>query len=155
MEEGQAPTGESSVGAVLSKRYVLKSSLGRGAFGTTYLARDSFLDRLVVVKLLAAEEKKAFSLFEKEVQVTSSLQHQGIISIVDVGISDDGRPYYVTPWVKGNDLASVLRVTGALGRHRAAQVASGIGEVLDYVHSSGFIHRDIKPSNILIPDRLS
>lgn len=152
MGAGQAPRGEPQPPEnLLADRCLLGSPLGRGAFGTTYLAEDRLLSQPVVIKLLNAEDRDAISLFRQEARITASLAHPNIVKILDSAISTDGRPYLVTEWVDGKDLRAILDADGRLGTYRSQQVAEGIAEALAYIHGRGFVHRDLKPSNVLIP----
>lgn len=151
MDAGQAPGGAQPSRNVLPDRYVLGSPLGRGAFATSFLCEDRLRNRPVVIKLLDIAQAQAVDLFQREVRITESLSHPNIVKILDVGLTKDGRPYYVSEWVEGKDLGTILTASGPLGTKQSLQIASGIAEALAYVHSRGFLHRDLKPSNILIP----
>jgi hypothetical protein len=152
MDAGQIPRGESRLlGTTLSDRYVLRSVLGRGSFGTTFLGEHLILNQPVVIKLLDAGEPGATELFRKEVAITRKLEHPNIVKVLDAGIDENGQTYSVTEWVDGKDLGEILRSSGPLGTNNSLQVATGIAETLAYVHSQGVLHRDLKPSNILIP----
>lgn len=152
MDAGQIPRGESRLlGTTLSDRYVLRSVLGRGSFGTTFLGEHLILNQAVAIKLLGAGEPEALELFRKEVAITRKLEHPNVVKVLDAGIAKDGQTYSVAEWVDGKDLGEILRTSGPLGTYDSLQVATGIAETLAYVHSQGVLHRDLKPSNILIP----
>jgi serine/threonine protein kinase len=150
MDAGQAPAEERPPENGLPDRYILSSALGRGAFATSFRAQDQLLNRQVVIKLLSASQQEAVDLFQKEVRITGSLSHPNIVNVLDAGFAKDGRPYYVTEWVEGQDLSAVLASSGPLGTGRSLQTAIGIAAALAYIHSRNFLHRDLKPSNILI-----
>src|SRR5689334_22815068 len=115
MDTGQAPTGEEPSKTVIADRYTLRSPLGRGAFATTFLGDDRYLNRPVVIKLLNADERQAKELFQREVRIVGALSHPNIVNVLDVGFTKDGRPYYVTEWVDGKDLGGILAASGPLG----------------------------------------
>src|SRR5687767_3038227 len=65
----------------IANRYEVIRSLGQGAFAKTLLVRDTALNRKVALKVLhpkAAQEWKAYELFEREAAVLKELRHPGI-----------------------------------------------------------------------------
>lgn len=136
---------------ILSDRYALRSILGKGGLGTVYLAEDLRLKVPVAVKLLNDVSDESRDLFRREVKVSSQLNHPAIVSVLNLGESDDGRLYYVYEWIDGASLNVVLEQTGPLETTSSLAVAIAVAEALQYVHGWGILHRDLKPSNILIP----
>ena len=128
--------------------FTLLSELGRGGMGVVYLARQDALDRLVAIKLLAAEATDHAARLRHEAQVLSELQNPYVVSVIDVG-EFEGRPYLVMPYLGGGSLADVLRRDGHLTPGQTAGVLAAVAEALAAAHSRGILHRDVKPNNIL------
>jgi serine/threonine-protein kinase len=145
------PKPDPDVLEILSGRYALRSVLGRGSFGTTYLAEDLRLKTTVAVKLVNDSREETADLFRGEVNVAKKLDHPNVVRALDAGQTHDGRLYYVSEWIEGINLDGVLDRTGTLGTTRSLAVAIAVAEALRYVHGLGILHRDLKPSNILIP----
>jgi serine/threonine protein kinase len=144
------PKPDPDVLEVLSDRYALRSVLGRGSFGTIYLAEDLRLKKPVSVKVVIDSGGENVKHFYREVGFSRNLVHRNILRVLDAG-AVDGRAYYVSEWIDGVNLEAILGETGGLGTSRSLAVAIAIAEALEYVHGLGILHRDLKPSNILIP----
>jgi serine/threonine protein kinase len=64
--------------------YRIKRILGRGAFGTVYLAHDTLLDRPVAIKeltLTAQTDEVAFKRFLQEARAAVGLNHPHIVIV--------------------------------------------------------------------------
>ena len=119
---------------------------------TIYRAHDDQLDRDVAVKLLRPEygrDPDFGSRFRQEAQSAASLNHPNIVAVYDYG-QDPAGPFIVMELVDGEDLASIVRRTGALPPRQAARIAAEAARALQAAHQRGIVHRDVKPSNILI-----
>ena len=133
-------------------RYRTVELLGEGAFGTVYLARDEQLNRSVAIKVLHADWMQsvtARSAFDREAKLAANLKHPCIVTVHDVGHTEDGEPYFVMEHIEGQRLDDKLR-SGPLGPLRSAEILVQIAEAVAYAHGEGLVHRDIKPANILL-----
>lgn len=140
-------------GNMFDNRYELLSVLGAGGSGTAYKARDTFLDRAVVVKVLhqhLLSSKDALERFWKEAATTTGLSHNGIIQVYGHGVAQDGRPYMVMDCLEGNSLAAILQQCKRLELERFLNLFLQIADALSFAHRKGIVHRDLKPSNIII-----
>jgi eukaryotic-like serine/threonine-protein kinase len=140
------------IGTVLGGRYRLVELLGQGGMATIYRSHDNQLDRDVAVKLLRPEygrDPEFGTRFRQEAQSAASLNHPNIVGVYDYG-QDAAGPFIVMELVEGEDLASIIRRTGALPPRQAARVASDAARALEAAHDRGIVHRDVKPGNILI-----
>jgi len=137
---------------MLGGRYRLLELLGQGGMATIYRARDAQLERDVAVKLLRSElgrDPDFLARFRDEARAAASLSHPNIVAVHDFG-EDESGPYIVMELVEGQDLASIIRETGALAPRQAARVSAEVGKALHAAHVRGIVHRDVKPSNVLV-----
>src|SRR5580704_16445875 len=91
--------------------YEVQSLLGAGGMGEVYRARDTRLDRLVAVKVLASHLSSSPELkqrMEREARAISSLNHPHICQLYDIG-SHDGTDFLVMEFLEGETLAERLR----------------------------------------------
>jgi TolB-like protein/tRNA A-37 threonylcarbamoyl transferase component Bud32 len=133
--------------------YVLERELGRGGMATVYLAEDRRHRRRVAVKVLNPELAATLGAerFLREIEIAARLSHPHILPLHDSG-SEDGRLYYVMPYVAGETLRARLQRDGPLPVAEAARIAAEVAEALDYAHRQGVVHRDVKPENILLTE---
>ncbi|MFZ0285713.1 MAG: protein kinase, partial [Terriglobales bacterium] len=131
--------------------YEIQSPLGAGGMGEVYRARDTRLDRIVAIKVLASHLSSSPELkqrMEREARAISSLNHSNICHLYDVG-SQDGTDYLVMEFLEGETLAERLH-RGALPLSETLAIGSTIAEALAVAHKQGIVHRDLKPGNIML-----
>lgn len=132
-------------------RYRLVSRLGRGGFGVVYHAYDEQLCRNVAMKVphLGYRSIREWSQILDEARMLATLSHPAVVTIYDIGESDDNTMYIVSELLDGVPLNTIIG-EGKLTILRTCEILATVAEALQYVHSKSVIHRDIKPSNILI-----
>jgi eukaryotic-like serine/threonine-protein kinase len=141
--------------------------LGQGGMGIVYQARQSHLDRLVALKIVAGgPDGSAFAArFAREARVLARLSHPHIVTVHDSGLAGS-LCYLLMEYVEGANLRELVRAGsmqyrlgakmlpavagGRLIPDFAFSVANQVCEALEYAHGQGVIHRDIKPENILV-----
>jgi eukaryotic-like serine/threonine-protein kinase len=139
-----------SVGTRLGP-YEILSPIGAGGMGEVYRAKDTRLDRIVAIKVLAAHLSSNPDLrarFEREAKAISALQHSNICVLHDVGKEADV-DFLVMEYLEGETLAARL-ARKALALDEALRIAIEVADALDAAHRHGVIHRDLKPGNIML-----
>src|SRR5438093_6776624 len=127
------------------------SILGQGGAGRVYHVRDETgADAAIKVLDPARATKEKTRRFKNEYTFSRRNKHPNIITVLDVGITEDGKtPFYVMPLAQGS-----LRELMKDGIHADA-VLKYFRQILDGVesaHLQNVWHRDLKPENILVLD---
>jgi hypothetical protein len=137
-------------------QYTLEEKIGAGGMGEVYRARHAFLRRPTAIKMLNPENVSADALarFEREVQLTSRLNHPNTIAVYDYGRTPQGVFYYAMEYLEGIDLEKLVQHYGALPEGRVVPILAQICGSLAEAHAIGLIHRDIKPANIILTARV-
>jgi eukaryotic-like serine/threonine-protein kinase len=135
-------------------RYEVIETLARGGMGVVYKARDPLIDRVVAVKTLgfglSPIEAEAFrKRFAREAMSAGRLNHPNIVTIHDMGESDDAS-YIAMEFLEGHSLREVLDSGVVLPPSRVAQIAVDVADGLAFAHRNDVVHCDIKPANIMV-----
>lgn len=140
-------------------RYVLVGPIGEGGMATVFDATDTNLDRPVAVKVLreepAAEDRTRQRFFD-EAEVMASVDHPGVLPVLEKGRLPDGRFFYSMAKVRGRTMAALIEEAHEQGSapvsHRLLSVFNRICETMAYAHAKGIVHRDLKPENVMVDD---
>ena len=127
----------------------ITGSLGAGAMGEVYRARDTKLKREVALKFLPdrfASDPERLVRFQREAEALASLNHPNIAAIYGLEESRDVRAL-VLELVEGPTLEDFI-ARGPVPLEEALTVAMQIAQALEAAHARGIVHRDLKPANI-------
>ena len=129
--------------------YQIMEQIGEGGMGVVFLAKDLRLHRNVAIKVLpetVSTDKSRLNRFEQEAVAASALNHPNILTIHEIGRSDNAK-FIVSEYVNGFTLREKIpMLTVSESIDLAIQVASA----LEAAHKHGIVHRDIKPENIMV-----
>jgi serine/threonine protein kinase len=132
--------------------YEVLEIVGRGGAGMVLKARDTKLQRIVAIKVLArrlAGSGTARQRFVHEAQAAAAVRDDNVVAIYAVG--DDGPvPYLVMEFINGITLEGRIRQAGALELKEILRIGIQVANGLAAAHAQGVIHRDIKPGNVLL-----
>jgi serine/threonine-protein kinase len=141
----------------------LVKELGRGMMGVVFVGFQKSLKRQVAVKVLHKAKVKnasAWQSFRDEGEALAVLSHPNIVSIYEMGQTDDCY-FQVMQLIEGSDLRSIIKrnlkhpIPGKrlLPLAEAIEIAAKTLDGLGFAHEGGVIHQDIKPANILVENR--
>lgn len=138
----------------LTERYSIRRLIGRGGVGEVYEGWQHKLERPVAIKLLRKEltaNAAAVARFEREARTTCLLRHPNVVTVIDVGTTDDdGRHFVVMELLEGETLAELLERRGRLPVDEALDIAWQVIRGVSAGQDVGLVHRDLKPDNIFV-----
>eukprot|EP01012_Entosiphon_sulcatum_P007572 TRINITY_DN13881_c0_g1_i1.p1 TRINITY_DN13881_c0_g1~~TRINITY_DN13881_c0_g1_i1.p1 ORF type:complete len:332 (+),score=52.35 TRINITY_DN13881_c0_g1_i1:24-1019(+) len=127
--------------------------LGRGKYGSVYLARERQSRFVVALKVLDKQQmfgQEALRLqLRQEVEIQRSLNHPNVLRMYGY-FYDASRVYLILEYAQRGQLYDLLKRKGRLSEHRAAGYVRCIASALQYLHGRGIVHRDLKPENLLL-----
>ncbi len=133
--------------------YRLLGLIGSGGMGNVYLAErsDGSFERQVALKVVkkGMDSEAVVRRFEMERQILARLDHPNIARLLDGGLTDDGRPYFVMEYVEGKPITDYCDEQ-RLSVNARLQLFQKICDAVQFAHQSLVVHRDLKPSNILV-----
>ncbi|MCA9801800.1 MAG: serine/threonine protein kinase [Cyanobacteria bacterium HKST-UBA02] len=137
----------------LAERYEPLELLGHGGVGVVFRVRDRLLDKDVALKVLRSGlSHKQIMRFQKEAKALARLNHEGIVKVLDFGMTESSQPYLVCDFIDGRSLAELLEEQGSMDLPDALELFSSICSAMRHAHGMGVLHRDLKPGNVMIED---
>jgi serine/threonine protein kinase len=137
--------------------YRLVKHIGSGGMADVYLAEQTTLERSAAVKvlkpsLMKSSGERVVARFRQEAMTAAALSHPNIVQVYTIGV--EGEYHFIAQeYVRGNDLASILKTQGPPRLPAALQIMKQMAAALSAAGNAGIVHRDIKPDNILVDQK--
>ncbi len=137
----------------LSGYEILDCISGKEEYGI-FLARDTRLERDVIIKTMTADLKHhedAIERFFNEARQVARIKHRNIARGLDVGRSGE-LFYFVMEFLRGESLETKLQrlQNGKLRELESLKIIENIISGLEHILQNGLIHHDLKPANIFL-----
>ncbi len=132
-------------------RYEIGDRLGAGGMGVVYSAQMRNPPRAVAIKVirLGMDSERVIARFDLERRALARMEHPNIASVLDAGVTSDGRPYFAMELVRGEPIVRFCDTHGLSVDQRLGLFIQ-VCHAIQHAHQKGIIHRDIKPSNIIV-----
>ncbi len=151
-EPSRTNAGSDSPTPTMIGPYRLIELIGEGGFGMVWLAerREPMVQRVAIKTLKPGLDTRAvIARFEQERQALALMDHPNVARVFDAGAAENGRPYFVMEYVKGDTITEFCD-KHTLGVRERLELFATVCDAISHAHTKGIIHRDLKPSNILV-----
>ena len=148
----EAPKKELTTGSTFASRYQIIEELGKGGMGRVYKALDTKINEKIALKLLRPEiasDKKTIERFSNELKFARKIRHENVCQMYDLN-EEKGTHFITMEFVSGEDLKSMIRMSGQLSIGTTISIAIQVCEGLTAAHKVEVVHRDLKPQNVMI-----
>jgi len=146
--------------AIAEVRYSPQALVGKGSYGSVFLAKDSRTNQNVAMKYLPnlGDDYEISKDVLRELHLLHLLRHKNITSLHSLNMCDN-RLYIIMEYCEYNllmilenmSLKKLLLKTNSDYLFIFYQIL----RATEFIHSAGVLHRDIKPGNILLDSKLN
>src|SRR5208337_3206977 len=134
---------------VVADQYEVKGCLAYGGLGWVYLAKDTMLNRWVVLKgLLNTTDESSAAAAVAERQFLAAVKHPKIVGIYNF-VNQGAEGYIVMEYVGGKTLKQIRKESGPLKAPEAIAYILGILPAFGYLARMGLVYCDFKPDNFM------
>jgi serine/threonine protein kinase len=125
------------------------STLGLGAFGKVYKAKDKKTNRYVAIKELDKARFRDSEKYLNEPKIMKELVSENIVGLIDT--LDTEEQYYIIMELCLINLDDFIKMRqSGLSDEEVKEVLIQLNKAFSLMHKKDIIHRDLKLSNILI-----
>ncbi len=138
--------------------YKLQEVIGGGMYTKVYKA-SSFMAKppygqIVAIKILSlkdqsADRRKLVSQFEREAEISMSLNHPNVVKVHNFGKYNE-QYAIIMEYVDGSNFKESLYERSKLPLDILLKICYEAGKGLAYIHKNDIVHKDVKPDNILV-----
>jgi|AGTN01.1.fsa_nt_gi Serine/threonine protein kinase len=142
---------DAAIIAEMPSRYTVSKRLGAGGHGVVFKVYDSSLAKDVAIKmLLTPGNPKLLERFHREAKLACTLNHPGIVTVLDFGVTSSDKPYMVLEYIEGQTIEQLVAKNGPFPLEAALPIFLQIADGISYAHAHHILHRDLKTSNLLL-----
>lgn len=135
--------------------FELGHMLGKGRFGSVYMAQEKSTKYTVALKVLSKKELLktcVASQLRREIEIQSELTHANILRLFGF-FYDETRIYLILEYAPNGEMFKHMeKCGGRFSEPEAAHFVYDLASALRHCHSKGVMHRDLKPENVLLDE---
>lgn len=146
---------------MVSQRYQSAVLIAEGGMKQIYKVYDARAKRYLAMAMLRSDAPDALcDPFIHEAWLTALLAHPNIITIHDIGVNLQGKPYFTMDLKEGDSLRELIEKLHSgdrealtlYPREALLQIFIKICDAMAYAHSINVLHLDLKPANVQVGD---
>jgi protein-serine/threonine kinase len=128
--------------------YTKIKTVGQGASGSVYLARNNETEQLVAVKDMILNRQPRLDMLINEINVMKEIVHPNIVNFMDCFLVKESL-WVVMEYMEGGMLTEIIDKNN-FTESQIATICLETLRGLNHLHSKNIIHRDIKSDNVLL-----
>ena len=143
-------------GLIIRDKYQIVERIGAGGMAVVYKAKHVAFNEVHALKVVSSrmlDDEGFLHRFRNEAIITRKLHHVNAVRVDDIDSTEDGRPFIVMEYVRGDNLRNLIQKHGPMRLPRALHIARQVAQALAAAHHLGITHRDIKPDNIILVEQ--
>ncbi len=117
-------------------------------YAATHRNRKRFAVKMLHPELSTRAEIR--SRFVREGYVANSVEHPGVVSVLDDDVTEDGAAFLVMELLEGATIEGFGPRRRPLPLRESLAIAIDVLDVLEAAHGRNIVHRDIKPANLFV-----
>ncbi len=140
----------------IDERYETVGSVAKGGMKEIFKVMDRKTDRFVAMaKRHSKSDLEADEAFLREALLTSKLEHPNIITVHDIGLDENQKPFFTMELKIGDNLDEMVAKRSAANdllstRLEMLNIFIKICDAVGYAHSQKVLHLDLKPANVQV-----
>jgi len=135
--------------------YTILDELGKGGWGTVYLAEGVVPGRLVALKVINPDRDsdEVVSRFRHELKALARMNHDAVAKVFDADVNEEQQPYFVMEYVEDGQPLDEYCEVHELDLRARLQLLQTVCEGVQHLHERGVVHGDLTPRNVLVVEQ--
>jgi serine/threonine-protein kinase len=138
---------------MIAGKWKVDERIGSGGMATVYSAthRNGMRAALKMLHAPLSRDASTRARFLREGYVANSVGHDGVVAVLDDGVTEDGAAFLVLELLEGETIdARRHALGGKIPVDEALDIGLQVLDALAAAHAQGIVHRDVKPENVFL-----